>query len=280
MSKNILLVEDNEENIQEIKKSLESHGYRVDVAHNGQEGLEHAAKKKPDIIISDINMPVMNGFYFYKGIKLQKATANIPFIVLTARHAMEDTFAAFCVDYFIKKPYNEKLMLNVLAEVMHDLKLAGQEDLLSQSMLKIIKNYRHRNGNMRALVSGNAEGILDEMEEQLLKSNRFDVKKTTSSTDIPKIAKEFKPDLIIMQVYKEGKSAVEVISQVYKYQGITQVIFVLYSTSVLKEVGEETAVDKFLTIDPNESMTLYGVPVKYVGMYNKIGFMDAIKDFM
>ena len=83
-----------------------------------------------------------------------------------------------------------------------------------------------------------------------------------------------------MQVYKEGKSAVEVISQVYKYQGITQVIFVLYSTSVLKEVGEDTAVDKFLTIDPNESMTLYGVPVKYVGMYNKIGFMDAIKDFM
>ena len=103
MDKKILLVEDEIEVLELSKRKLERAGYNIVTASNGKEGLETASIESPDLIISDIIMPVMDGFAFYKALKERRDTSNIPVIMLTAKGQMKDTFMVMGIDDFITK---------------------------------------------------------------------------------------------------------------------------------------------------------------------------------
>jgi len=81
----ILLVEDNEAAVIQVKSILESEGYSVDVARGGQEALEYVEKTIPDGIILDLMMPQVDGFEVLNKLRSRKATAMIPVLVLTAK---------------------------------------------------------------------------------------------------------------------------------------------------------------------------------------------------
>jgi len=81
----ILLVEDNEAAVIQVKSVLESEGYGVDVARGGQEALEYVKDKIPDGIILDLMMPEVDGFEVLKNIRSQEATAKVPVLILTAK---------------------------------------------------------------------------------------------------------------------------------------------------------------------------------------------------
>ncbi len=82
--KKILLVDDDPDFVEAVKVIVESGGYDVTVAYDGKEGLEAVAKEKPDLIVLDVMMPVMNGHEACARLKDNKDTANIPIILLTA----------------------------------------------------------------------------------------------------------------------------------------------------------------------------------------------------
>ena len=108
----ILVVEDNLQLSNYIKSILKPN-YKVIKASNGKRGLEVAIKKIPNLIISDIMMPKMNGIEFCEAIKTNTLTSHIPFILLTAKTGETNELEGLDVgaDDFITKPFNSKILL-------------------------------------------------------------------------------------------------------------------------------------------------------------------------
>ncbi|HUL44471.1 MAG TPA: response regulator [Bacteroidota bacterium] len=79
----ILLVDDEVGFAELLRDLLVMDNYEVDVAHDGQEGLEKIESFKPDVIISDIVMPRLSGFEMFKKVKAAPATSSIPFLFIT-----------------------------------------------------------------------------------------------------------------------------------------------------------------------------------------------------
>ncbi len=80
----ILLVDDDPDFVEAVRVIVENGGYEVEVAYDGQEGLEAVAERKPDLIVLDVMMPVMNGHEACAKLKGNEETAEIPIILLTA----------------------------------------------------------------------------------------------------------------------------------------------------------------------------------------------------
>lgn len=120
MAKRILVVEDDLPIREGIVDILEIAGYEVDSAANGKEGLERIQAAQPDLIISDIMMPEMDGYAFYKAVHQNPQWAAIPFIFLTAKGEKEDIRLgrALGADEYIVKPFErEDLLLTVEARL-------------------------------------------------------------------------------------------------------------------------------------------------------------------
>lgn len=83
----ILLVEDNEMNRDMLSRRLERRGYTLVIATDGEQGVRLAQSEKPELILMDMSLPVMDGWEATKQLKAQEATCGIPVIALTA-HAM------------------------------------------------------------------------------------------------------------------------------------------------------------------------------------------------
>ena len=113
MTKRILVVEDQEDNRQILRDLLASADYEMDEAENGEEALAAVAKQRPDLILMDIQLPIMDGYEATRRIKADPALRSIPIIAVTS-HALsggeEKARAAGCDD-FVPKPYSPRQLL-------------------------------------------------------------------------------------------------------------------------------------------------------------------------
>ena len=101
----ILLVEDNEMNRDMLSRRLERKGYEVVIAVNGQQAIDLAAAEKPDLILMDMSLPVVDGWEATRRLKADGLTKQIPIIALTAHAMPEDerkAREAGCNDYDTK----------------------------------------------------------------------------------------------------------------------------------------------------------------------------------
>jgi two-component system cell cycle response regulator DivK len=113
MSKLILAVEDQEDNMQILRDLLTSTGYELIEAENGEEALAALEKQRPDLILMDIQIPIIDGYEVTRRIKANPALRSIPIIAVTS-HALgegeEKARAAGCDD-FVAKPYSPRQLL-------------------------------------------------------------------------------------------------------------------------------------------------------------------------
>ncbi|HEX7356118.1 MAG TPA: response regulator, partial [Ignavibacteriaceae bacterium] len=116
--KHILIVDDNDELRNFLKDTL-SEDYIISEADNGQMGIEKAQTVFPDLIISDIMMPGMNGIEFCKFLKEDLETSHIPFLMLTAKNSVESHIegAVSGADYYFTKPININLLQITLKNI-------------------------------------------------------------------------------------------------------------------------------------------------------------------
>jgi two-component system, cell cycle response regulator DivK len=109
----VLLVEDNEMNRDILARRLSRRGYDVVFAIDGQQGVEMARSEKPDIILMDLSLPVMDGWEATRRVKADEAMRDLPVIGLTA-HALvgdrEKALAAGCDDYDTKPVEFDRLV--------------------------------------------------------------------------------------------------------------------------------------------------------------------------
>ena len=115
----ILVVEDNADILEYIRESLEGE-YGILLAGNGREGLKSAIRDIPDIIVSDIMMPVMDGLDMLKAIRQDVRTSHIPVILLTARGSDEDRVEGYDIgaDSYLVKPFRKSLLLSRIRNLL------------------------------------------------------------------------------------------------------------------------------------------------------------------
>jgi len=117
----ILVVDDKKENIYLLEALLRGSGYDVVSATNGAEALEELRVQRADLIISDILMPVMDGFQFCKEVKGNKKTANIPLVFYTAAYVDkrdEELALRLGADGFIRKPIDPEELLGTMQDLI------------------------------------------------------------------------------------------------------------------------------------------------------------------
>ncbi len=121
----ILIVEDSPTQAQLLKFLLEKNGYEVIAAKDGKEALTILSSHKPSLVISDIQMPIMNGFELSRRIKSNPETEEIPVILLTVMNGKDDVIEGLVseADRFITKPYSKNYLINQVSKILEENKI-------------------------------------------------------------------------------------------------------------------------------------------------------------
>lgn len=129
MGKKILLIEDNKEMRENTSEILELSNYKVFTAENGKIGVEKAQKEKPDLIICDIMMPVLDGYGVLHLLSKKPETANIPFIFLSAKAERSDFRKGMEMgaDDYVTKPFDDIELLNAIESRLKKVELIKKE---------------------------------------------------------------------------------------------------------------------------------------------------------
>jgi two-component system, cell cycle response regulator DivK len=120
MTKRILVVEDQEDNRQILRDLLGSAGYDLIEAENGEEALAAVAKHRPDLVLMDIQLPIMDGYEATRRLKADPKFKAIPIIVVTSYALSGDegkAREAGC-DAYVTKPYSPRLLLAKIKEFL------------------------------------------------------------------------------------------------------------------------------------------------------------------
>ena len=118
MTKRILVIEDTEDNRQIIRDLLTSAGYDIVEAVTGEEGVAMAAKHRPDLILMDMQLPVLDGYEATRRIKADPDLKSIPIIVVTSYALSGDEKKARLAgcDAYVAKPFSPRQLLAIVRE--------------------------------------------------------------------------------------------------------------------------------------------------------------------
>ena len=138
----ILIAEDNDVLRQGLQVLLQAEGYQVQTAVHGAEAIERMRSVTPDLILSDISMPEMDGFTYFEKVREQPEWVSIPFVFLTARRGREDIFNGRRLgaeDYLVKPITRHELTTTIRSrlERNHQLLLAQLKQAYSSSLIML-----------------------------------------------------------------------------------------------------------------------------------------------
>lgn len=174
----LLIVEDNEEIQNYIVESF-SDSFEVITASNGQEGTQQAFNRIPDLIVSDIMMPVMDGISLCKQLKEDVRTSHIPLILLTAKDSLQDKEEGYTIgaDSYLTKPFSASL----LRSRIHNL-LEARKKLVTQFQSQSAPGNRLDLSEKRSLIAEALSkldhefiGKITQLIEENLSSEKIDI---------------------------------------------------------------------------------------------------------
>jgi len=138
----LLIVDDNEDILFNLKILLEKKGYDVESATNGEKALNLllSSEKLPEVIISDIMMPKMNGYEFFAAVSAHAQLNQIPFLFLTAKSTPEDIRLGkmLGVDDYITKPFNER---DLIASISGKITRKKRSNLIDGKIKQLLNSY-------------------------------------------------------------------------------------------------------------------------------------------
>jgi CheY-like chemotaxis protein len=155
MTRKILVLEDSPTQAERVRLLLEGEGFQVDVAPNGREGLERLAREVPDLIISDVMMPEMDGYAFCQAVKSDPKTKRIPVVLLTQQNSPEDILRGLerGADNFITKPFEDEYLLERIRGIFEHVDL-GQKGYPNAELLL-------RSGGREIVINPDKQQILE-----------------------------------------------------------------------------------------------------------------------
>jgi DNA-binding NarL/FixJ family response regulator len=120
LSKRLLIVDDEPNLLRAVAACLRGEGYEVETARSGEEALVRIAQRLPDLIISDIRMPRMDGYTLARQLRSNSRTDLIPIIFLTAKDESADRIAGLRsgVDAYLTKPFEPDELIAVVGNIL------------------------------------------------------------------------------------------------------------------------------------------------------------------
>ena len=140
MKETILIVEDEKDIVKMLDYNLKKEGYKILVAHDGEDALDAANVKYPDLILLDLMLPGVDGLEVCKQLKLERKTAAIPVIMLTAKTQESDKVVGLELgaDDYVTKPFSPReLILRVKAILKRGKPQEEEKDILSVDKITI-----------------------------------------------------------------------------------------------------------------------------------------------
>lgn len=146
----ILVVDDEEQNVKLLRTILASEGYDIELAADGKEALEKSKSYRPDLILLDIMMPVMDGFEACEAIKNDPDMTTVPVIMLTALADKESKLKglSLCANDFLAKPFDRN---ELLVRVKNLLRVKEYEDFLMQHRQILEAEVRKRTRDLEVI---------------------------------------------------------------------------------------------------------------------------------
>jgi len=120
MAKQLLVVDDDPSLLLAVSETLRAEGYEVQTARRGSEAMIRVAESLPDLIISDIRMPGMDGYAFVRNLRASPRPRLVPIIFLTAKDETADRIAGFRtgVDAYVTKPFESEELLAIVKSIL------------------------------------------------------------------------------------------------------------------------------------------------------------------
>lgn len=120
LSKRLLIVDDEPNLLRAVAACLRGEGYEVDTARSGEEALVHIAQRSPDLIVSDIRMPRMDGYAFARQLRGNPRTDLIPIVFLTAKDESSERIVGIRsgVDAYLTKPFEPDELIAVIGNIL------------------------------------------------------------------------------------------------------------------------------------------------------------------
>ncbi len=120
MTGRLLVVDDEPKLLRAIALDLKGEGYDVITARSGNEALVSVAQKLPDLIVSDVRMPGMDGYALARRLRQNQSTALVPIVFITAKDTTEDRIEGFRtgVDAYLTKPFEPDELVAVIASIL------------------------------------------------------------------------------------------------------------------------------------------------------------------
>lgn len=261
MSKKILIVEDEDPMRRMLTLELQAAGYEVLQAKDGKNGLKAVNDQGPDLIITDVLMPVMDGFTFYKELKSSPLTKDIPVLILTARGKMEESFRVMGADEFVTKPFNSEDLLAKVGTLIN--RLPASESQYSK----------------RVLLAGVEEEVVHGMVMQLKKTGCHTDMVTTGPQVITKVVM-FLPQILVLDVLMNGMESPEIIRILRQMPQGEKIPILMYSFYRLSDLGSEDVRHRALSIDKAVQLGLRNGATKYIGRYNEDSFIRSINIYL
>lgn len=217
----ILIVEDEATTRLLIVMELEKAGYQVFQAEDGVAGYQVAKAMKPDLIISDILMPQMDGNELMKKLRESEFGKNVLFMVLSARTQMKDYFEMMKADDFISKPFKAEDLLARVDRVFDQLRKERQTEVD-----KIASDKKRR---ILILDDDNQDC---EKFKKILTDNKYEVEVAQSLDECLETAISFKPSLVALRFIIEQISGDKTIKTLKEISSIRNVPYVVYSRKI------------------------------------------------
>lgn len=269
MKKCILIVDDDPEILDMTGSFLRKRDYDVITAENGQTGLTTARARRPDLILTDVLMPELDGYGFYKELKNDAQLNNIPVLIITGRGKMEDSFKVIGVDGFIAKPFSPE---ELIREVEHVFQLTETRGGAAPAAQEIRQGRK-----ILALVQEKA--VADDMVHQ---AQRAGCPLETVSTGADAVAKvlSFLPDMIILDIQPKDMPAYTLVDALRRLPQCAEHPIIGYSYYTTEQLGDSRVRQRMLKIQDETEHFLRAGGTKYIGRYNHTVFIAALSDFL
>ena len=147
MAKKLLIIEDDRSLASVLEYNFEAAGYQVFCAHDGQDGINQARSKQPDVILLDLMIPVIDGIEVCRQLRSESQTRETPIMMLTAKSEETDQLIGFSVgaDDYVVKPFSVRVLLERVKSLCrrNDRFQSGGSDLISNGGISIDR-LKHR----------------------------------------------------------------------------------------------------------------------------------------
>jgi len=232
MAARILVVEDNPANLELMSYLLRAYGYTVSSADNGEDGLEAAARDRPDLILCDVQLPRVDGFEVARRLKADAALKTIPLLAVTALAMVGDRekLLATGFDGYLGKPIDpEAFVFQIERFLRPELRTAS---LVPAAAAQASERPAPSAGAREILVVDDRNANLD-FAVSLLEHSGYRVVPAREMGQALALARERQPDLILADVWMAEGSGYELIERIKAEPQLRAIPFVFITSTMV-----------------------------------------------